>query len=88
MRLRHLIPCSWEILVLMDCRTSRFLVYTMVLYGRVIPSSKQIHKRLYGNHICGSDIIRVIYSAPSHRRYRLGVSHSMKLNPSIWNPGG
>jgi hypothetical protein len=87
-RLRHLSPCSRERLVLRDCRPSRVLVYTMALSGRVISSSKLIHKRLHGHHTCGGDIMRVINTAPRWRSSRLGVSHSVKWNSSGWNSRG
>jgi hypothetical protein len=37
-----------ERLMLRDCIPSRVLIYTMALSGRVISSSKLIHKRLWG----------------------------------------
>lgn len=67
---------------------SRVLVYFMALYDRIISSSKLIHKSLYGNHIHRRVIMSVIYVAPSWRGSGLGVSHSVKLNPSWWNFGG
>ena len=86
--LQHLSSCSWEILVLRDCRPSRVLVYTMALSGRVISSSKLIHKRLYGYHTCRDGIMMVINIPPSQNGSRLGVSHNMKLTPSGWKSRG
>jgi hypothetical protein len=56
----------------------------MALSGRVISSSKLIHKRLYGHHTCRDDIMRVINISPNWSGSRMGVSHSMKLTPSGW----
>jgi hypothetical protein len=60
----------------------------MALSDRIISSSKLIHKRLYGKHTYGSDIIRVIYIAPSQRSSEMGISHNVKLTPSGWKSGG
>jgi len=79
---------SWERSVLRGCRPSRVLVYTMALSGRVISSSKLIHKRLYGHHTCRSGIMRVINNAPNQRSSGLGVSHSVKLTSFGWNSRG
>jgi hypothetical protein len=60
----------------------------MALFGIIRPSSRLIHIRWVGHHSNMNVLLRVIETAPSRIRSRLGVAQSVKLTSPRLETGG